>query len=56
MLTEIGVLTQAELEQCRRYVEQTGDGVSAATDELSEEQWNFKPGPERWNNSGAMAR
>ncbi|HEV1286702.1 MAG TPA: DinB family protein [Bryobacteraceae bacterium] len=49
MLTEIGVLTQAELEQCRRYVEQTGDGVSAATDELSEEQWNFKPGPERWS-------
>jgi len=49
MLTEIGTLTPAELEQCRRYVEQTGHGVTAATRGLSEEQWNFKPSPERWS-------
>jgi hypothetical protein len=49
MLTETGTLTGAELEQCRRYVEQTGHGVTAATRGLSEEQWSFKPSPERWS-------
>lgn len=49
MLTETATLTAAEMEQCRRYVEQTGNGVVAATRELSEEQWNFKPGPDRWS-------
>jgi hypothetical protein len=49
MLTQTATLTQAELEQCRRYVEQTGSGVTAVTRGLSEEQWNFKPGPERWS-------
>lgn len=49
MLTETGTLTQAELEQCRRYVEQTGNGVTAVTRGLSEEQWTFKAGPERWS-------
>jgi hypothetical protein len=49
MLTETGTLTESELEQCRRYVEQTGHGVTAATRALSEEQWNFKPSPERWS-------
>jgi hypothetical protein len=49
MLTETGMLTEAELERCRRYVEQTGHGVTAATRGLSKEQWSFKPAPERWS-------
>lgn len=42
-------LTQADLEQCRRYVEQTGKGVTEATRGLSAAQWNFKPAEDRWS-------
>jgi hypothetical protein len=47
--TSMTTLTSAELEQCRRYVEQTGNGVIAATNGLSDAQWNFKPAPDRWS-------
>ncbi len=32
-----------------KYLEQTRDGVFAATKGLTPEQWNFKPGPDRWS-------
>src|SRR5579871_254108 len=31
------------------YLEQTRDGVVEATKGLSEAQWNYKPGPDRWS-------
>jgi hypothetical protein len=40
---------QTELERCRSYVKQTGEGVLAATANLSPAQWNFKPAPDRWS-------
>jgi hypothetical protein len=49
MQTEPGVLTAAEIDRCRGYVKQTGEEVLAATANLSPEQWNFKPGPDRWS-------
>ena len=49
MQTEPGMLTVQELEQCRSYVKETGEAVMAATANLSEAQWNFKPAPDRWS-------
>jgi hypothetical protein len=42
-------LTQAELEQARLYLEQTGNYVVGATKGLSDAQWHFKPAPECWS-------
>jgi uncharacterized damage-inducible protein DinB len=42
-------LTQAEQEKGLQYLEQTRDGVVAATKGLSEAQMKFKPGPDRWS-------
>lgn len=49
MLTETGMLTEAELAQCRLYVEETRNAVVEATRGLSEAQWNFQESPERWS-------
>lgn len=42
-------LTSFELEQGRRYLDQTRNGVIGATKGLSEAQWKFKPAPDRWS-------
>jgi hypothetical protein len=42
-------LTQAEKERAEKYLEQTRDGVVAATKGLSEAQFKFKSAPDRWS-------
>src|SRR5437762_3955384 len=42
-------LTQAERERAAKYLQQTNDGVVAATKGLSEAQMKFKPAPDRWS-------
>lgn len=42
-------LTQADRERGVKYLEQTRDGVIAATKGLSEAQMKFKPAPDRWS-------
>jgi hypothetical protein len=42
-------LTPADREKGLRYLEQTRDGVVAATKGLSEAQLKFKPAPDRWS-------
>jgi DinB superfamily len=42
-------LTQADRERGMKYLEQTRDGVVAATKGLSEGQMKFKSAPDRWS-------
>jgi uncharacterized damage-inducible protein DinB len=42
-------LTQADKEKAATYLDETRDGVVAATQELSEAQMKFKPAPDRWS-------
>jgi hypothetical protein len=42
-------LSQADREKGLQYLEQTRDGVVAATKGLSEAQLKFKPAPDRWS-------
>ena len=42
-------LTQADRDKGVQYLEQTRDGVVAATKGLSEAQMKFKPAPDRWS-------
>jgi len=42
-------LTQADREKGLQYLQQTRDGVVAATKGLSEAQLKFKPAPDRWS-------
>jgi len=42
-------LTQAERERAAKYLQQTNDGVVAATKGLSDAQMKFKPAPDRWS-------
>jgi hypothetical protein len=42
-------LQPSELAHAREYLQQTRDGVAAATEGLSEAQWRFKPAPECWS-------
>jgi len=42
-------LTQADRDRALQYLESTKQGVLDATAGLSEAQWNFKPGPDRWS-------
>jgi len=42
-------LAPADREAGVRYLEKTRDGVVAATRGLSEAQWKFKAGPDRWS-------
>lgn len=42
-------LTPADRDRGVKYLEQTRDAVVEATKGLSEAQWKFKAGPERWS-------
>jgi len=42
-------LTAQELDQARKFLEQTQNSVVGATKGLSEAQWRFKPAPDRWS-------
>jgi DinB family protein len=42
-------VTQADRDRALKYLESTKQGVLDATSGLSEAQWNFKPGPDRWS-------
>jgi DinB superfamily len=47
-------VTQAEKDKAIQYLESTKKGVLEATKGLSEAQWNFKPGPDRWSVAQVM--
>jgi uncharacterized damage-inducible protein DinB len=47
-------VTQAEKERALQYLETTKKGVLDATKGLSEAQWNFKAGPDRWSVAQVM--
>lgn len=47
-------LTQADKERALQYLESTRKGVLDATKDLSDAQWNFKPGPDRWSIAQVM--
>ena len=42
-------LTAADRDRAMKYLETTKQGVLDATAGLSEAQWNFKAGPDRWS-------
>src|SRR6266852_2686649 len=42
-------LTQADRDRAAKYLQQTNDGVVAATKGLSEAQMKFKAAPDRWS-------
>jgi hypothetical protein len=42
-------LTAQELDQARKFLEQTQNAVVGATKGLSEMQWRFKPSPDQWS-------
>jgi len=42
-------LTEQEIAQARKLIEQTLNGVIGATKRLSDAQWRFKPSPEEWS-------
>jgi DinB superfamily len=47
-------VTQAEKDRALQYLESTKKNVLEATKGLSEEQWNFKPAPDRWSVAQVM--
>src|ERR1700720_2429980 len=47
-------VTQAEKDKALQYLETTRKNVLEATKGLSEAQWNFKPGPDRWSVAQVM--
>ncbi len=47
-------LTQAEKDHALQYLESTKQEVLDATKGLSDAQWNFKPGPDRWSCAQVM--
>jgi hypothetical protein len=42
-------LESTDLDQARRYFDQTRNRVAEVTTGLSEAQWRFKPAPDRWS-------
>jgi len=46
--------TAAEKENAVKYLETTRKNIEEATKGLSAEQWNFKPGPDRWSVAEVM--
>jgi hypothetical protein len=42
-------VSQADKDRALQYLESTKNGVLGATKGLSDAQWNFKPGPDRWS-------
>jgi hypothetical protein len=47
-------LSQADKDHALQYLESTKKGVLEATKGLSDAQWNFKPGPDRWSVAEVM--
>ncbi|HYL62470.1 MAG TPA: DinB family protein [Candidatus Methylomirabilis sp.] len=47
-------VTPVEKERAIQYLEKTKEGVLEATKGLSEAQWNFKAGPDRWSIAQVM--
>ena len=47
-------LTQTEKERALQYLESTRANLLESTKSLSEAQWNFKPGPDRWSIAQVM--
>lgn len=47
-------LTQADRDSAMKYLESTRQGIVDATQGLSANQWNFKPGPDRWSIAEVM--
>jgi DinB superfamily len=47
-------VTQSEKERAMQYLESTKKGVLDATKGLSDAQWNFKAGPDRWSIAQVM--
>src|SRR5207245_1596209 len=47
-------VTQAEKDRALQYLETTKRNILDATKGLSEAQWNFKPGPDRWSVAQVM--
>jgi hypothetical protein len=47
-------VTQTEKDKAVQYLEITKKGVIDATKGLSDAQWNFKPGPDRWSIAQCM--
>ena len=47
-------VSQADKESAIKYLESTKKNVLEATKGLSEAQWNFKAGPERWSIAQVM--
>src|SRR5882762_10774418 len=54
MVASAQEVTQAEKDRALQYLETTKKGVLEATKGLSEEQWNFKPAPDRWSVAQVM--
>jgi hypothetical protein len=42
-------LSQADRDRAMKYLQDTEQGVTDATNGLSAAQWNFKPAPDRWS-------
>jgi hypothetical protein len=47
-------VTQAEKDKALQYLETTKKNILEATKGLSEAQWNFKAGPDRWSVAQVM--
>jgi DinB superfamily len=47
-------VSQADKDRALQYLETTKKNVQEATKGLSEAQWNFKPGPDRWSLAQVM--
>jgi uncharacterized cupredoxin-like copper-binding protein len=47
-------VTQADKDRAIQYLETTKKAVLDATKGLSDAQWNFKPGPDRWSIAQVM--
>jgi len=47
-------VTQAEKDKALQYLETTKKNVLLSVSGLSEAQWNFKPGPDRWSVAQVM--
>jgi len=48
-------LTAQELDQARRFLEQTKNAVIGVSKGLTEAQWAFKPAPDRWSIAEILA-
>ena len=42
-------LSKADYDSAHKYLETTKKNIEEATKGLSDAQWNFKPGPDRWS-------